>query len=409
MAEAGLRGGSGQSVLPLSAVVLAGAAAFIDLYATQPLLPLLARTFHASAFQVGLTITAPTVAVAVFAPLVGRLADSIGLRRVILWAAASLAVVTAFAATAGSLPALIFWRFLQGALTPGIFASTVAYIHEVWPANRAGRATAAYVSGTVVGGFTGRAVAGIVAADVSWPASFVALAVLNAVVAVILWRRLPDERGLASAPRLTRPSSPRGSVGHLFANRRLVAACAVGFCVLFTQVAIFTYVTFHVAAPPFNLSTVALGWLFAVYLAGAGVTPLAGHVVDRHGHRAGIGLALGVAAAGALLTLAPSLPAIVAGLALCASGVFMAQATTSSFIGAVTTRDRGLAVGLYATLYYAGGSTGSALPSMAWSRWGWPGCVALVVAVQVVGVLLALTQWSRTAAPHDLLMPEGGV
>ena len=70
--------------LPTVPVVLAGAAAFLDLYATQPLLPLLARTFQASTFDVGLTITAPTVAVALAAPGVGRLADMFGLRRVIV-------------------------------------------------------------------------------------------------------------------------------------------------------------------------------------------------------------------------------------------------------------------------------------------------------------------------------------
>ena len=54
-------------------VMLAGFAAFVDLYSTQPLLPMLARTFHASNFQVSLTVTAPTLAVALSAPSVGKL------------------------------------------------------------------------------------------------------------------------------------------------------------------------------------------------------------------------------------------------------------------------------------------------------------------------------------------------
>jgi MFS transporter, YNFM family, putative membrane transport protein len=397
------------TTLPIFAVVLAGAAAFLDLYATQPLLPFLARTFHASAFAVGLTITVPTVAVAICAPFVGRLADAVGLRKVILVAATLLTVATALAATARSLQALIFWRLIQGVLTPGVFASTVAYIHEVWPPARVGRATAAYVSGTVVGGFIGRAVTGVVAADVNWHAAFLALAMLNAIVAVALWRKLPDERMYARLHRAAHPPHPKGSLRHLMGNRRLVAAFAVGFCVLFTQVAMFTYVTFHAAAPPFNLGTIALGWLFAVYLVGAGITPFSGYVVDHYGHRAGISTAMAVAGVGALLTLLPSLVAIVAGLALCATGVFIAQATTSSFIGAVTTRDRGLAVGLYSACYYAGGSAGAALPALVWSRWGWSACVALVVLIQSLGAIIALTQWSAASTPHDLLLPEGGV
>lgn len=370
--------------------MLAGFAAFLDLYATQPLLPFLARTFHASNFDVSLTVTAPTVAVALAAPLVGRLADRLGLRRVIVSSAFALAIATALTATSSTLPQIIFWRFVQGIATPGVFASAVAYIHEVWPASHAGRATAAYMSGTIFGGFTGRAVAGLMAADVSWQAAFVALALLNMAVAIALAVWLPrEERRLEPRGGV----QPRGSVSAHFRNRRLATTYAVGFSVLFTQVAMFTYVTFHLAAPPFNLSTVALGWLFVVYLLGAVVTPISGHWIDRYGHRTGIGSAMAIGGAGALLTLIPWLPAIILGLALAATGVFIAQATASSYIGAVTTQDRGLAVGLYSTFYYAGGSVGSAAPSAVWSLAGWPGCVAMIVAVQSAGAMVAFTQW----------------
>jgi predicted MFS family arabinose efflux permease len=392
--------------LPTVPVMLAGFAAFVDLYATQPLLPLLARTFHASSFDVSLTITAPTVAVALAAPVIGRLADRLGLRRVIVGSAFAIAIATALAATSTSLPQLIFWRFVQGLVTPGVFAGTVAYIHEVWPASHGGRGTAAYMTGTIVGGFTGRAVAGLVAADASWAASFVALASINVVVAAALAIWLPSERRAGHrAAGERRPSS----LGEHLRNPQLIATYGIGFCVLFTQVAMFTYVTFHLAAPPFSLSTVALGWLFVVYLVGAVVTPFGGRWIDRYGHRAGLAYAMAIGGAGALLTLAPWLPVIVAGLALCATGVFIAQAATSSYIGAVTTRDRALAVGLYSTFYYAGGSVGGAAPAALWSRGGWPACVALIVIVQCVGVSIALTQWSSARSALDAALPESGV
>jgi YNFM family putative membrane transporter len=198
------------------------------------------------------------------------------------------------------------------------------------------------------------------------------------------------------------PQSERSAgAGELLRNRQLAATCGVGFAVLFTQVAMFTYVTFHVAAPPYSLSTVAIGWLFVVYLLGAVVTPFAGWWIDTYGHRAGIASAMTIGGAGALLTLAPSLAAIVAGLALCATGVFVAQATTSSYIGAVTRRSRALAVGMYSTFYYAGGSVGGALPSVVWRAAGWTGCVLLVVGVQMLGAAIAFTQWTRAAAPAE--------
>ena len=130
------------------------------------------------------------------------------------------------------------------------------------------------------------------------------------------------------------------------------------------------------------------------------MTPFAGRWIDIYGHRTGIASAMAIGGAGALLTLVPWLPAIVAGLALCATGVFTAQATTSSYIGAVTSSDRALAVGMYSTFYYAGGSAGGALPSIFWSTGGWPACVALVVVVQMTGAAIAFTQWSPAPAHH---------
>ena len=389
--------------MPTLPVVLAAVAAFLNLYSTQPLLPLLTRIFDASPFEAGLTITATTTAVALSAPFIGRFADRFGLRRVIVGSAWMLTLATALAATSHTLHQLIVWRFVQGLATPGIFASAIAYVHEVWPASRAGRGTAYYMTGTIVGGFAGRTVAGLVAAAMGWQTAFIALAAMTGAVATVLSFGLPRE------PRRDAPATRSdGRVMDLFRNRRLLATCAVGFCVLFTQVAMFTYVTFHVAAPPNSLTTAALAWLFVVYLVGAAVTPFSGWWIDTHGHRAGIASAMAIGGAGALLTLLPSLAAIVAGLALCSTGVFIAQATTSSYIGAVTRRDRALAVGLYSTCYYAGGSTGGALPSIFWAAGGWPACVVAVVLVQAAGAAIAFTQWSPASATAGDPLAETG-
>ena len=390
---------------PVWPVVLAGFTAFLDLYATQPLLPLLMRVFDATPFAVSLTVTATTIAVAIAAPFVGRLADVVGRKRVIVGLALLLAGVTGLSATAVTLGQFIAWRFLQGLLTPGVFAITIAYIHERWPASHSGRATAAYVSGTVIGGFCGRAAAGAVAARAGWQTAFVVLASMTLATAAALWKWLPAEKKVLHTAGSGRPAA---SLGRLLRNRQLLATNAVGFCVLFTQVAMFTYVTFHLSAPPYVLSTFALGWLFAVYLLGAAVTPLAGRWTDWLGHRAALAGGVAIGVAGALMTLLPWLPAIVLGLALTATGVFIAQATASSYIGAVTAHDRGLAVGLYSTFYYTGGSVGGALPAVMWNAGGWPATVALVLLVQVSTYALAMMFWRPTHGPMEAPLPDAG-
>ncbi|MGE5245450.1 MAG: MFS transporter [Betaproteobacteria bacterium] len=380
-------------------IVLAGFTAFLDLYATQPMLPLLAHSLGVTMFAVSLTVTAPTVAVAIAAPAGGRLADAWGRRRVIVGAAAALAFATFMASLAGDLRQLLVWRFVQGACTPGVFAVAIAYIHDEWPPERAGSTTAAYVSGTVVGGFVGRAVAGVVAARMGWQDAFAVLGVLNVVSAAALWAWLPRERRATGAGGR---SGLQSAAGHL-ANPRLRTTYAIGFCLLFAQVAVFTYVTFLLAAPPFFLGAGALGSLFAVYLVGAAATPPAGRWIDTHGHRAGLGLAMAVALTGLLLTLSASLWVIIAGLAVFASGIFIGQATASTYLGVATARDRGVAVGLYGTFYYAGGAAGAALPAAVWTLGGWPACVALVALVQAATVPIAWASWRERTGPGSSL------
>src|SRR5206468_3134272 len=115
---------------------------------------------------------------------------------------------------------------------------------------------------------------------IGWRAAFGVLAVVNILAWAGLWLWLPSDRRhhASAAPPI------RGRWSQL-AHPDLLATYAVGFCVLFSIVATFTYVTFHLAAPPYELSTAALGYLFTVYLAGAAMTAVGGRWIDRYGHR----------------------------------------------------------------------------------------------------------------------------
>jgi len=383
------------------AVVFAGFCAFLTLYAPQPLLPLLASAFQVSARAATRVVAASTLAIVLAAPLVGALADRFGRKRVIVWSALLLSIPTMLAATADGLGQLLVWRFWQGVFTPGVFAVTVAYINEEW-ADGAGSAMAAYVGGTVLGGFSGRMIAAFVAAETSWRWSFAVLGVVALLCAVGMWAWLPPE-SRAAQPRPAREMA-RAMLRHL-RNPRLAATYAVGFCVLFTLLGTFTYVNFYLAAPPFRLGTRALGLVFTVYLAGAVFTPIAGRAIDRMGHRFALTMGMAIAASGLALTLAPHLASVLAGLAMCCTGAWIAQSAASSYIGTVAREARAAAVGLYVMFYYLGGSFGSELPGRFWSWGGWPATVGLMVAVQFVTVALATAFW-RPQAARDAIIPS---
>ena len=383
-----------------AAAALAGFCAFLSFYAPQPLLPLLATEFHTSVAAISMIITASTVGMAVLAPVAGLAADRWGRKRVIVPSALLLAVPIALAGTATSVGQLVFWRLLVGVFTPGVSVVIAAYINEEW-LEGVGSAMGAYVSGTVIGGFSGRIIMGLVASRYSWRVAFFTLGVLNALGALGVWVWLSAGRRFVKAhsARATLAAMAR----HLH-NPRLGATYAVGFCVLFSMLATFTYVNFYLAAPPFRLSTAALGLLFVVYLAGAAAAPVAGHWVDRKGHRFVLIVAFMGGIVGILLTLLSSLPLIMAGLALCCTGVFVAQSASTSYVGIVAHEARAAAVGLYVMFYYVGGSVGAAVPGRFWNRGGWPACVVLIASLQILIILLGAIFWQpqKAAVPAKL-------
>ncbi len=375
-------------------VAAAGLGTFINLYATQALLPTFAEQFGASLQHTGLTVTAPLVAVALVAPFVGGISDALGRRRLILGASVLLVLPTLLAASSPSLNWLILWRFLQGLLLPFIFAVTVAYIAEEWPGPEAVRVTGVYALGTIVGGFGGRFIAGWAAELADWRAAFIILALATGLcAAVVAWALPPEQR--------FRPV--RGWAGQLagfadqFHNRQVMATCAVGFAVLFSMVATFTYANFYLGAPPFSLGPAQLGSVFVIYLLGVVATPVATRLALRFGRRRTVLLAAIAGSAGLLLTLVPWLPAILAGLSLVAAGVFTEQVLSVGYVAAAARRSRSTAVGLYVTCYYVGGSLGGILPASIWRHLGWPGCVALVFVVQVAATVVTQVVWPRHA------------
>lgn len=378
------------------AVAVAGFSAFVDLYATQSVLPELAEAFNASMVEVGMTVTAATLAVALSGPFTGALADMVGRKRVIVSAIFLLTLPTLLIAYVGSLQDLLILRFLEGLCLPAIFAVTIAYVAEEWNDRDSSDVMGWYIAGTILGGFSGRFITAVIGEHFGWRAGFEALALLNLACALTLWAWMPPSRQFRRTGAI---GQTLRMMGRHLNNGRLMATCAVGFIVLFTLVAAFTYADFYMAAPPYSLSGTALGSVFAVYLLGAVVSPLTGRLVRRIGRRGALSAAMGFSALGLGLTLAPSLPLIIAGLALCSSGVFVTQGVAISYIGVVTREARSAAVGLYVTCYYLGGSAGAVLPSLAWSRAGWTGCVTLIVVVQMIGVAIAVASWKPVPTP----------
>lgn len=372
------------------ALVLAGFVSFLNMWCTQAILPVLAKSFHVSEAATGYTVTAPLVATAFMAPLIGMISDRFGRRIFIRSAALLLVVPTILAALTPDLSLLIVCRFVQGLLLPFIFTVTIAYISDEMLPATAMRMVGIYTSGAIAGGFSGRLIVGVATSAWNWRVGFLIVALITLAAAATIAFCLPKERCFKPTYGIT--GALRSFPNHL-SNKPLVGTYAVGFGILFSLVSIFTFINFRLAIPPYNLGPAALGFIFVVYLGGVLVSPVTGRlmaVFDRRWLMAGCVALLLV---GLGLTLARPLSLICLGLLLICVGVFPQQTLSTGYIGVVARGAKSTAVGLYVTLYYVGGSFGGIIPVFAWHDAGWPGCVAITGFVQLMMLGFAWKSW----------------
>jgi YNFM family putative membrane transporter len=358
-------------------------AAYSDMYVTQPILPLLSKEFGVGAARAGLTVSAVVLAIAGASTVYGPLSDALGRRRVMAGSTALLSIATLACAFAPTFGALVALRAAQGALVPGMTAVSVAYAGDRFRERDLPAVVGGIIAASVVGGLVGRVLAGAIAARLGWHAPFVAFAAITGVAAVLLARGLVegatrDRRGLGAAWA--------GMLGHL-RDPRLVGAYLVGAALFFGWIGIFTYLPYHLAAPPYALSTAAISAVYLVYAAGVVSSSVAGRLSGRVPPRRLIAVGLLVEAAGMAILLARPLPLVVVGLVVMVLGTFTAQAIAPAFVNVTATTAKGGASALYLTSYYVGGTLGSALPGLALQAAGWPGVVLTCAAS--VGIAVA--------------------
>ena len=371
-------------------IAMIGFFAFLQVYSVQAILPVLMQDLQANEVKIGLAVGATVGAIALMSPLMGMLSDAFGRRRFITGSLCMLGVPTFMIGMSKSVDALILWRFLQGLAVPGITVVLIAYIGEEYSDNIAGMMSL-YVSGTVLGGFSGRFFAGHLHEWMGWRWGYGVMAVLTMVGAIWVLKSLPKSQHFQKSQN--RQDALRLLLSHT-KNRHVMSACLLGGCVLFSLVGCFTFINLHLADAPYQLLASHLSNIFALYLIGMIITPLSVKIIARFGMENTIIFAIICSIMGLFITLYEPLPLIIIGLTIMSSGVFITQSATISYIASHTKEGRSLASGLYYMGYYGGGSVGAWVCAIAYAHGGWLYTVLTIFGVQLLalGVVVGLMQ-----------------
>jgi YNFM family putative membrane transporter len=357
----------------------------VDLFATQAVLPSLAKLYGVTPAAIGSAVNATTIGMALSCLGVALVSRSIP-RRLGIWVSlALLAIPTSLLATAPDLLTFTALRVLQGVFMAAAFTLTMAYLAEHCSMEQTATALAAYITGVVASNLVGRLVAASIAELFGLATSFYFFAALNLAGAGLVMANLRRISALgASGPR----RSPLASWGENLRNPALRATFGIGFLILFAFIGIFTYVNFVLVSEPIAIDRMSLGLVYLVFLPAMVTTPLAGRAALRFGTRQALWGGLLLALAGLPLLLLPNLTGVLTGMVLVGVGTFFAQAIGTGFVGRAARSDRAAASGLYLASYYLGGLAGAAAVGQLFDHYGWGmSILAIAVSLALAGLL----------------------
>jgi len=351
------------------------AASFTAVYITQPVLPVLQVEFGVNESTASLTVSAVILGIALANLPFGVLADRYPIRPLLIGGAAVVSAASLLCAVTHGIWLLVAARFVQGLFIPSLTTCLAAYLSRSLPLERLNVVMGSYVSATIAGGLGGRLLGGWIHPPLHWRYAFVTSAALLIAAAVTAARTLPDEPA-------ERPLEERGAgFIQLLSRAEVLRVLVVPFTAFFVFSATFNYLPFYVSRPPIGAPLKVLTLLYLAYVVGMVAGPVAGKVSNRLGSGATMVIGSTLLAGAIACTLVPRLWVIAASLPVVCGGFFGVHAAALGTLNRRLTGSRGRANSLYVLFYYLGGAVGISTTGWAYSHAGWPGVIALAIAV----------------------------
>ena len=318
------------------------------------------------------------------------LADRIGRLRAMKIAISTAALAGLLVALSPGIDSLLVVRFFEGVALGGLPALAMTYLHdEVHPRSTAA-AAAAYISGTTIGGASGRLIAGPLTELVGWRLALAAVAVVCLGAALVFLRLMPPARSYVPRRRTTDWSGLSRNIRHCLSDRTLLALYAQPLLIMGGLVAVYNYLGFRLEGP-------------SLRPAGDRRVPDLRRVRGRHrvvptGRSRGAALrpahGPGHRSAGhdhwhpadgepSDLTL------VIIGLLILTAGAFAVHAVASAWVGHHARVGRAQATALYNVSLYTGSAVIGWVAGFGWVALGWPATAGTVVVLAAIALLIA--------------------
>jgi MFS transporter, DHA1 family, solute carrier family 18 (vesicular amine transporter), member 1/2 len=363
-----------------------------------PLLPEIERRTGAGDEALGLALAAYAIPILIISIPVGRLADRIGRRPLLLGGLLLVGLGSILIAVSGALAPLLVGRAVQGVGSTLSWVAALALVSDLARPGRKGEAIGFALAANSLGSIGGPALGGIAGGVISFEAPFILVSAIAASFFVVGWFVLP--RTATAEPELE--PRPAGIARALFRRSALLpAAIAI---VAAATLGLIDFVLPLDLDRRLGTAATTIGVLFAAVAAiDAIAAPLAGRASDRIGRRpVALAGALCTACSGVLLAVLGGLGGASLGLAVLAVGIAITFAATIPWLdesyGAV---NRGLAYGGLNLVYSIGYTVGPLLGG--WLLGNVSADSAYIVIAVSSGIVAVALGWRGSR----LLAPEG--
>ncbi|MEB5929985.1 MFS transporter [Acinetobacter schindleri] len=371
----------------LFSLFLAGFAIFSSLYCVQPMMPILADYFHISPTQSSFPLSFSTIALAVGLIFTGLISDRFGRKPIMVWSLFSVAVLLLLSAVLPVWSVFLATRVLIGLTVSGVAAVAMTYIGEEVAAKDVGFAMGLYISGTAIGGMSGRLIAGVLVDFIPWQSATLIIGLINLCIATIFYCLLPKSRNFQAYPiKLSRFLT---TFQHNLSDPKLRILFLQGFILMGCFVSVFNYLSYRLIQSPFELSHVWIGVISITYLAGIYSSPRAAAWSQKFGRFQVLVAMLASMLLGLVLMLVNSLVLIFIGLLIFTFAFFAAHSTASSWVSVQSLQYRAVGSSLYLFCYYLGSSVLGSSSGLVWENTGWRGLSLFIGIILIVGLLIA--------------------
>ncbi|MCA1927030.1 MAG: MFS transporter [Calditerrivibrio sp.] len=366
-------------------VCLTAVLTFSVLYSPQPLLPILMKEFAVDKSSAALVTTVTLFPMSLSPIIYGYILERYTAKTILFIAILILAILEIYLYFVNSFNILISIRLIQGLLIPGILTSLMTFISVVVDKSFVQNFMSYYIASTILGGFLGRFVSGLIAKLMGWRYSFIILG-LSLIISLILLLFIENYK-ITSKERLTFKNTLNTLKTPPFLNIYISI-----FCVFFVFASMLNFIPFRLKEISDSVSEFMIGLSYSGYIMGIIVSLLSLKLIKFFKSEKIVSLyGMIIYMISLPIFNVKSIPFIFFAMFIFCTGMFTVHSVASGYLNKISKHNKGIVNGMYVSFYYTGGVLGTFLPGYIYKHFGW-GSFLISLSLMILVAIISYTK-----------------